>query len=76
MSIMLLARPDYSQGSDGGSAGPFRCGKTQTYEGGFRVPTIFWWKEKIKTGRTNKVHTHMHCIHDNLYYNFVHQFLQ
>jgi arylsulfatase A-like enzyme len=27
----------------GGSAGPLRAGKGTTFEGGQRVPTIFWW---------------------------------
>jgi len=27
----------------GGSAGPFREGKGTTFEGGVRVPAIFWW---------------------------------
>jgi arylsulfatase A len=32
----------------GGSAGPLRAGKGTTFEGGQRVPTIFWWPEKVK----------------------------
>lgn len=32
----------------GGSAGPLRAGKGTTFEGGQRVPTIFWWPETIK----------------------------
>jgi arylsulfatase A-like enzyme len=31
----------------GGSAGPLRAGKGTTFEGGMRVPTIFWWPGKI-----------------------------
>jgi arylsulfatase A-like enzyme len=31
----------------GGSAGPLRNGKGTTWEGGMRVPTIFWWPGKI-----------------------------
>ena len=53
--FVCLIRPDLEQGRFGGSAGPFRCGKTQTWEGGFRVPAIAWWPGKIKTGRTTKV---------------------
>ena len=32
----------------GGSAGLLRNGKLSTYEGGFRVPAIFWWPGRIQ----------------------------
>jgi arylsulfatase A-like enzyme len=32
----------------GGSAGPLRAGKGTTFEGGMRVPTIFWWPGRIQ----------------------------
>ena len=32
----------------GGSAGPLRAGKGTTFEGGQRVPTIFWWPDTIR----------------------------
>ncbi|HUG69880.1 MAG TPA: sulfatase [Pirellulaceae bacterium] len=32
----------------GGSAGPLRAGKGTTFEGGQRVPTIFWWPGTVK----------------------------
>jgi uncharacterized sulfatase len=34
----------------GGSAGPLRAGKGTTFEGGMRVPTLFWWPGKIQPG--------------------------
>lgn len=34
----------------GGSAGMLRGAKGGTFEGGLRVPTIFWWPEKLKPG--------------------------
>ena len=34
----------------GGSAGPFRAGKGTTFEGGQRVPTIFWGPGTVKPG--------------------------
>lgn len=37
-------------GEHGGSAGPFRDGKGTTWEGGHRVPAIFWWPGRIKRG--------------------------
>ncbi len=34
----------------GGSAGPLRAGKGMTWEGGMRVPGIFWWPGTIQPG--------------------------
>ncbi len=34
----------------GGSAGPLRAGKGTTFEGGQRVPTIFWWPGTVEPG--------------------------
>ncbi len=34
----------------GGSAGPLRAGKGTTFEGGQRVPTLFWWPGHIPAG--------------------------
>lgn len=42
--------PWLSYGDHGGSAGPLRQGKGTTFEGGHRVPGIFWWPGKVKPG--------------------------
>ena len=39
----------------GGSAGPLRHGKGTTYEGGMRVPGIFWWPGTIEPGITQEI---------------------
>ena len=40
--------PWLSFGINGGSAGLLRAGKGMTWEGGMRVPSIFWLPDKIK----------------------------
>ncbi|MEQ2277878.1 hypothetical protein XENORESO_009077, partial [Xenotaenia resolanae] len=35
---------------EGGSNGPFLCGKQTTFEGGMREPAIAWWPGHIKDG--------------------------
>jgi arylsulfatase A len=42
--------PWLSFNAQGGSAGPLRAGKGTTFEGGQRVPAIFWMPGKIKPG--------------------------
>lgn len=37
------------------SSGPFRGIKRDMFEGGFRVPTIFWWPGKIQEGETDHI---------------------
>uniref|UniRef100_A0A8C5E525 Sulfatase N-terminal domain-containing protein n=1 Tax=Gouania willdenowi TaxID=441366 RepID=A0A8C5E525_GOUWI len=37
-------------GINGGSNGPFLCGKETTFEGGMREPAIAWWPGHIKEG--------------------------
>ena len=39
--------PALSYKTHGGSAGPFKEGKGTTWEGGMRVPAIFWWPGTI-----------------------------
>jgi arylsulfatase A-like enzyme len=36
----------------GGSNGGLRGAKGQTFEGGMRVPGLFWWPDKISAGQT------------------------
>lgn len=39
----------------GGSAGPLRAGKGTTFEGGQRVPTIFWGPGRVKPGMVTEM---------------------
>ena len=39
----------------GGSAGPLRAGKGTTFEGGQRVPTLFWWPGEIPPGTKHEL---------------------
>lgn len=45
--------PWLQYGIDGGSAGPFKLGKGTTWEGGMRVPGIFWMPGRIPAGRVS-----------------------
>ena len=39
--------PWVGYGDHAGSAGPYRESKATSYDGGVRVPTLFWWPSKI-----------------------------
>ena len=45
--------PWLQYGIDGGSAGPFKLGKGTTWEGGMRVPGIFWMPGRIPAGQVS-----------------------
>jgi len=49
----------YPSKTDGGSAGLLRAGKGMTWEGGMRVPGIFWSPAKIKPGLISDLGTTM-----------------
>ena len=44
--------PWMSYGTHAGSAAPLREGKGTMFEGGYREPTLMWWKGKIPAGTT------------------------
>ncbi|MCA9127680.1 MAG: sulfatase [Planctomycetales bacterium] len=44
--------PWLSYGDHAGSAYPLREGKGTMWEGGYRVPTLMWWPNKIPAGST------------------------
>ena len=45
--------PWLEYGIDAGSAGPFKLGKATTWEGGMRVPGIFWMPGSIPAGQVS-----------------------
>ena len=45
--------PWLQYGIDAGSAGPFKLGKATTWEGGMRVPGIFWMPGRLPAGRVS-----------------------
>uniref|UniRef100_A0A671Y7G9 Arylsulfatase A n=1 Tax=Sparus aurata TaxID=8175 RepID=A0A671Y7G9_SPAAU len=47
--------PELMRMSRGGNAGPMRCGKGTTYEGGMREPAIAYWKGTIGPGVTHEM---------------------
>ncbi|XP_037671695.1 N-acetylgalactosamine-6-sulfatase [Choloepus didactylus] len=38
----------------GGSNGPFLCGKETTFEGGMREPAIAWWPGRVPAGQVSR----------------------
>ncbi len=44
--------PWLESGVAGGSAWPFRGGKAESWEGGFRSPCLAWWPGTLSPGRT------------------------
>lgn len=53
--ISFDCRPSLAREVRGGNAGPLRCGKGTTWEGGQRVPAIARWPGKIASGKTHEV---------------------
>ena len=47
----------------GGSSGILRAGKGTTWEGGMRVPTVFWLPEKISPGIIDQIGSAMDLFH-------------
>jgi len=49
--------------TQGGSAGPLYAGKGTTWEGGMRVPTVFWAPERIAPGIITQMGSTMDLFH-------------
>jgi arylsulfatase A len=47
--------PSLTREIRGGNAGPLRCGKGTTWEGGQRVPAIAWWPGTVTPGRSSQM---------------------
>lgn len=54
MPLHLCLRPELMRMSRGGNAGPLRCGKGTTYEGGMREPAIAYWQGLIQPGQKTR----------------------
>ena len=46
----------------GGTSGPWRDGKITSWEGGFRVPAIFWWPKTIQPAVVNGIGVNVDLI--------------
>ncbi|XP_071951555.1 arylsulfatase A-like [Antedon mediterranea] len=51
--------PDRRAGTFGGFNGIFRCGKSTTFEGGIRVPTVIYWQGRISPGISTELLSHL-----------------
>lgn len=51
MLFLSVCRPELMRMSRGGNAGPLKCGKGTTYDGGMREPAIAFWPGTIRPGR-------------------------
>lgn len=47
--------PELMRMSRGGNAGPLKCGKGTTYDGGMREPAIAYWQGTIRPGVTHEL---------------------
>nr|XP_043893021.1 arylsulfatase A-like [Solea senegalensis] len=47
--------PELMRMSRGGNAGPLKCGKSTTYDGGMREPAIAYWPGTIRPGVTHEL---------------------
>ncbi|XP_071950718.1 arylsulfatase A-like [Antedon mediterranea] len=54
-----MVRPDRRAGTFGGFNGIFRCGKSTTFEGGIRVPTVIYWQGRISSGISTELLSHL-----------------
>ena len=55
-------RPSLMRQVRGGCAGPLRCGKGTTWEGGVRVPAFFNWNGMIRPGRSSSILTALDIV--------------
>ncbi|XP_071950179.1 arylsulfatase A-like [Antedon mediterranea] len=51
--------PDRREGTLGGHNGIFRCGKSNTFEGGIRIPTVIYWQGRISPGVSTELLSHL-----------------
>ena len=58
--------PNVEEREDGGSSGPFKGGRGQSYEGGFRVPFLLWNPYCFSNNCKSSIHVLTRFIsHDN-----------
>ena len=67
VKILPPFSPSFVRQIRGGNAGPLRCGKGTTWEGGQRVPGIAWWPGKIRQGKTVEVQCIQLCAYNGLF---------
>lgn len=58
-TLVIFTSDNGSNARDGGSNAPLRGTKLSTYEGGFRVPCIFYWPGHVRPGVCSEILTSM-----------------
>ena len=61
-NFVLFHRPSLYRQERGGCAGPLRCGKATTWEGGIRLPAFWHWPGRIEPRKSFELFSAMDIL--------------